>query len=236
MSDPLRIAIAVEGPTDAIILKAVLDALLPVTDFEVQTLQPEGSAAFGTTGTGWVGVYRWSRQSVAEGGGSVSGSSVFTFHDLLIVQVDADVAGKTYASGSIQDAPYDDLPCEEPCPPPSDTTDALRSVILNWLGESAIPPQVVLCTPSKSTETWVLAAICPGNNIVMRNDWECRANPERQLATLPSKQRFQKRPADYDARREAITAAWPNVAARLTEAARFNREFLTALTDHLQSP
>ena len=236
MSDPLRIAVAAEGPTDAIILKAVFHALLPDTEFEVQILQPETSAAFGTTGTGWVGVYRWCRQSVLEGGGSVSGSSVLKFCDLLVMQVDADVAGKTYSSGSIKGAPYDDLPCEEPCPPPSDTTDALRSVVVNWLGELAIPPQVVLCIPSKSIETWVLAAICPGNSIVKRKDWECRANPEGQLATLPTKQRFQKRPADYDARREAVTAAWPKVAARLTEAARFEREFLNALADRLESP
>ncbi len=34
--------------------------VLPDTEFEVQTLQPETSAAFSTTGTGWVGVYRMS--------------------------------------------------------------------------------------------------------------------------------------------------------------------------------
>ena len=79
MSEPLRIAAAVEGPTDTIVLRAILRAVLQ-TDFHFQTLQPEGSAAFGSspssgTGVGWVGVYRWSRQSACEGGGSVSGSS-----------------------------------------------------------------------------------------------------------------------------------------------------------------
>ena len=48
MSDPLRIAAAVEGPTDVIVLEAILCALLPGVEFEFQTLQPEGSAAFGT--------------------------------------------------------------------------------------------------------------------------------------------------------------------------------------------
>ena len=72
MSEPLRIAAAVEGPTDAIVLEAVLKALLQDADFVFQTLQPEGSAAFGNTGVGWVGVYRWIRQSASEGGGSVS--------------------------------------------------------------------------------------------------------------------------------------------------------------------
>ena len=113
MSEPLRIAAVVEGPTDAIVLQAILSALLPDTDFEFQTLQPEGSIAFGSpsfgrTGAGWAGVYRWSRQAACEGEGSVSGSSALSYHD--VVHVDADVAGKTYASGNIQDAPHEDLP------------------------------------------------------------------------------------------------------------------------------
>ena len=83
MSEPLRIAAAVEGPTDTIVLRAILRAVLRETDFDFQTLQPEGSAAFGSspsggTGVGWVGVYRWSRQSASEGGGSVSGSSALS--------------------------------------------------------------------------------------------------------------------------------------------------------------
>jgi hypothetical protein len=230
MSDPLRIAVAVEGETDEIILRAVFGSLLGDTDFEFQTVQPEKSEAFSSTGMGWVGIYRWSRLSVSEGGGSLSGSEVLKNHDLLI-HVDADVAGKTYSSGSIQDMPRDDLPCELPCPPAHDTTDALGAVVLNWLGESAIPPQVVLCTPSKSIETWVLAAICPGNRMVKRDDWECRPNPEGQLATLPKKQRFQKRPADYKKRQVVVTAAWRKVSSRLTEAARFEDEFLEAVSE-----
>ncbi len=119
MSEPLRIAAAVEGPTDAIVLQAILRALLPDTDFKFRMLQPEGSDAFdsaqsSSTGVGWVGVYRWSRQLLREGGGSVSGSSALSFHDVLIVHVDADVAGRKYTDGSIRDAPCADLPCENP--------------------------------------------------------------------------------------------------------------------------
>lgn len=234
MSEPLRIAAAAEGPTDVIVLEAILGALLPDTDFEVQPLQPEGSVAFGSapsskTGAGWVGVYRWSRQAVSEGGGSVSGSLALLNHDLLIVHVDADVAGKTYADGDIRDAPYEDLPCERPCPPPHGTTNALRRVVLKWLGEQKRPSQVVLCTPSKSIEAWVLTAICPENNVVRRDDWECRPNPEGQLATLPVRQRFKKRPEAYRGKQGEIKEGWPKVSARLTEAARFEAEFLAAI-------
>ena len=233
MSEPLRVAAAVEGPTDVIVFRAILGALLPDTDFVFQTLQPEGSAAFGSapssgTGVGWVGVYRWSRQSACEGGGSVSGSSALSNHDVLIVHVDADVAGKKYADGNIRDAPCEDLPCERPCPPPCETTDALRAVVLNWLGEHERPSRIVLCTPSKSIEAWVLAAVWPEGNVVRRDDWECRPSPEGQLAALPMHRRFRKRQDDYRRKQGDMERAWPEVSARLTEAARFEAEFRSA--------
>ena len=186
MSEPLRIAAAVEGPTDAIVLRAALDHCLKnKADFVFETLQPEGSVAFDSaSGTGWGGVYRWALQSAEEGGGSVSGSTALSFHDLLIVQVDADVAGKTYASARIYDPPCQDLPCEQPCPPPNQTTNALRTVMLRWLGEARCPSQVVLCTPSKSIEAWVVAAVWPTNRIIRRGNWECHQNPEGQLGAL----------------------------------------------------
>ena len=227
MSERLHIGAVVEGPTDAIVLEAILTALLPSMDFQLQTLQPDESDAFG--GTGWAGVYRWSRKSAREGGGSVSGSSALSSHDLLIVHVDADVAGKTYTSGNILDAPCEDLPCEEPCPPPENTTNALRAVVLNSLGEQECPPRTVLCTPSKSIEAWVLAAVCPENRLVRQDDWECHLNPEGQLATLPKGQRFKKRPKDYRRKERELEKAWPCVSARLTEAKRFETEFLAAL-------
>ena len=215
-------------------LRAILGALLRDTDFEFHTLQPEGSAAFGSapsggTGAGWVGVYRWSRQSACEGGGSVSGSSALLHHDVLIVHVDADVAGKKYSDGNIPDPPCADLPCEQPCPPPHNTTNALRSVTLNWLGENERPSRIVLCTPSKSTEAWVLAAIWPKGSVVRRDDWECRPNPEGQIAALPRSRRFRKHTDDYRRLQRKITEAWPAVSARLTEAARFEAEFLAAI-------
>ena len=71
MSDPLRVAFVVEGPTDLIVLSAVIESLLPDVEIVPQYLQPEASAAFeapgGATGLGWSGVYRWCRQTANEG-------------------------------------------------------------------------------------------------------------------------------------------------------------------------
>ena len=229
MSDPLRVAAVVEGPTDSVVLQAILEASLPGVEFEFQTLQPEESAAFGVphfgkTGGGWPGVYRWSCQAVDEADGAVRDSVVFSNHDILIVHVDADVATKTYASGHIYDSPEDDLPCDRPCPPASDTTNALRSVVLNWLGEASMPPRMVFCTPSMNMEAWVVASVSPANPLVSRANWECRADPGAQLGALPQASRFKKTQTDYERNRQAIKDGWAHVATTLSEAVRFQEE------------
>ena len=234
MSSPMRVAAAVEGPTDRIALEAILSAVFPEADLEFQTLQPEGSLAFGSklftdTGYGWGGVYRWIRQAVEEGGGAISGCSVLDYHDALVVQVDADVAHTTYRNANIVDARHNDLPCDQPCPPASATTNALQSVVLDWLGENACPDGVVLCTPSKSIDTWVLAAVCPENREVRKDDWECNLNPTGQLGTLPKSVRFGKNVGDYRDRQNIVAENWHAVSGRLSEAARFEADLLSAL-------
>lgn len=102
MSDPIRVALAVEGPTDHIVLRAAIRSLLSGREVVFSHLQPLVSAAFqpvpGALAGRWGGVYLWCRQAAAEGGGQVSQSAVFLSCDILVVQVDADVAGMTYAS------------------------------------------------------------------------------------------------------------------------------------------
>lgn len=234
MSDPVRVAAAVEGPTDEIVLEAILKCIMGSVEFDLQILQPERSSAFGSvspsrTGLGWGGVYRWCRQSAEEGGGSVSGSWVLSDFDLLIVHVDADVARMTYASAGIRYVPRQNLPCNRPCPPPCATTNALRAVILGWLGVRRCPNQVVLCTPSMDMDAWVIATVLPHNPQVARGNWECHRNPARQLRALPQNQRFRKSKGDYQAKQNNMTNGWPNVLATLTEANRFDNEFRAAL-------
>lgn len=231
MSNPIRVAVAVEGPTDAIVLQAILKCILGSIEFEFQILQPEGAAsiALPSTGVGWAGVYRWCRQSATKGGGSVGGSAVFSNHDLLVVHVDADVAKMNYSRADIQDAPCQDLPCNQPCPPPEATTDALRMVVVRWLGERQCPSQVVLCTPSMNMDAWVIGAVFPSNAMVTRGDWECNQNPQGQLGNIPKKQRFQKSQRGYRAKQTEISSGWGHLSQILTEAGRFDREFRAAL-------
>ncbi len=229
MSRPLRVALAVEGGTDEVVLKAIIEAMVGDRPIQFTLLQPEFSLAFagqlgGQTGTGWGGIYRWCEQARLEGGGRASGSALFRFHDLLIVHLDADVAGKRYSDHGIVD-PAGDLPCEQPCPPASNTTDALRQVLRRWLGEPSTPPRCVICMPSKNTETWIMAAFFPNDAVMSRRGWECYGNPAGRLSSQPLKVRIKKSIGDYQNQTADLKSRWPQLCERLGEAERFRIEF-----------
>lgn len=236
MSSALRIGLVAEGVTDYEVLFAVISAMLGDRPFVLSLLQPEGSVAFtgagdaGGLGGGWEGVYHWT-QLLRERAGSLSSDvALFVGHELFVMHLDADVAGEDPANYVNRTYPELDgvLPCEEPCPPPTATTDRLRLVMVNWLGEAAIPPNAVLCTPSKSMESWVVPICCPADKDAAKANWECRPNPQNRLGQQPKAERFSKRQSDYSARRDQLRAGWSAIAAKLSEAARFQSDFIAA--------
>ena len=226
-SNPLRIGLIVEGPTDGIMLRAAISSLLPGRELEFTLVQPDYSIAFGGTGEGWSGVYRWCQQAASEGGGSVSGSVLLLNHDDIVIQLDADVAEETYHRGHIHDVTATDLPCVKPCPPANATTNALRTVALRWMNVTSLPAKCVFCTPSKNMEEWVMKALYPENALVKSRAWECHSSPERQLGQQPKGTRIAKSRRDYESRRQELIESWPRVRT-LSEAERFSQEFLSA--------
>ena len=143
MSKPLKVALVVEGQTDLVVIEAAISRVLGSRSYVPIWLNSdaEQSLAFGPVDTGWKGVFRWCRESAALGGGSLRNDPrLFSFHDVLVLHVDADVADKTYRSANIKEH-IGDLPCAEPCPPPRSTTDRLRRVLLGWAGEVTTPGQ-----------------------------------------------------------------------------------------------
>lgn len=232
MSDPLRIALVAEGPTDRVVIEAGLRAMLADREFVLNQLQPEGSAVFGQTGSGWVGVCRWCRQSAQRGGGALRGDELlFQNHDLLVLHLDADVAGAQYQNGSLTPRPTEGaLPCEEPCPPASATTNRLRTVLLTWCGEIAVPERTVICIPSKCTEAWVLAALFPDDGAVHQGI-ECFVHPESRFGQQRKARRIRKTQRDYIERAADLEGRWPLLTApgALVEALRFQLDFLAAL-------
>jgi hypothetical protein len=232
MSDPVRIALVAEGPTYGVVVDAALRSMLQGRSFVLQQIFPEGSVTFGELGSGWVGVYRWCHQSAKRGRGRLQNDAlVFQNYDLLLLHLDADVAASQYDHGSITPHTNDGpLPCESACPPPADTTNALRAVLLSWCGETAPPARTVICMPSKSTEAWVIAALFPSDR-AMSQGIECYPNPEARLGQQPKARRIRKTKRDYGAHPKEIEAAWPRISSPLSlgEAWRFQSEFLEAL-------
>ena len=228
MSRPLRVAFVMEGPTDYVTLCAAVRAMLNGRDFEPTAIWPELDENLAAqSGGGWGGVYRWCRQAAEQAGGAVRNNPIFAFHDVLVIQVDADVARRNYSDYKITDAPNNDLPCEKGCPPPNATTDALRAVILGWLNENTVPPGSVLCTPSKNIETWVLVALFPNDEYAKKANIECRWDSQVRLRKHGLIKSGQKLIVSYQANMGRMKDAWPTVRAKCTEAERFSKEFLT---------
>lgn len=231
MSKPLKIGLVVEGTHDFSVLETVIGSLLSGRQVVIAELQPLLDATFnaqpGTTGVGWPGVYRWCRQTIADNNGRLADHALFSIYDMLVVQVDADVARTTYLKGHIEDATAD-LPCVEVCPPCSATTNRLRSVMLRWMGETATPCHVVLCTPAQALESWILAALFPGDTLVRNGGLECKRNPKGQLKNRPRAEKIAT-PADYAAKASEVAAKWTNVCETCTEAKRFHDDFTAAL-------
>lgn len=227
----MRLGLVAEGPTDRIVIEAAVRAILADRRFVLTQLQPEQSAAFGPLGTGWAGVLRWCEQSAARGKGRLHDDALaFAVQDILILHLDADVAGVTYESANVtKGRKHGALPCAHPCPPPRATTDALRSVLLTWCGVKAVPAGVVLCVPSKSIEAWVVQALFPNDKVAVGGGLECYDQPEARFGTQPKKSRIAKTRRDYQARAADLTAAWGRVRTSLTEAARFEEELKTAI-------
>ncbi|HEY5895645.1 MAG TPA: hypothetical protein VIT91_20695 [Chthoniobacterales bacterium] len=238
MSSVLRIALVAEGWTDQIVIEAAISALFADRAFTLKLLQPEDPAAgipFGSPRPfGWSGVYRWCRE-VVDRAGRLRDDVIFASYDILIIHLDADVAESHYAGAHINDAPDpDDLPCASPiCPPPSATTDPLRAVLLHWAEETQTPPATVLCTPSKSIEAWVLAALYPQDTVVTGGNIECIAQPANRLQAKPAAGRLvrsgQKIRERFKDRQQDMANGWFQVRQVCTEAERFSVELLNEM-------
>jgi len=227
MSSPVRIGLVAEGITDYVVLNAAIDSMLAGRPYDLKLLQPEESVAFtgagdaGQLGGGWKGVFKWCQQAIRRNNGHISNDILFNLYDVLILHLDADVAG--------EQSPDHGLPCEKPCPLPCATTDPLRAILLHWAGEQQTPPKTVLCTPSKSTEAWVMYALFPNDREMKKKGWECHPYPEGRLAQQQKQHRIAKNQRDYERRAPEIRDRWGALAAGLTEAHRFQQDFISQL-------
>lgn len=226
MSEVLRVHLVCEGKTDEHALRAALDALLPGVRFVLTTIQPEASALGGDAGPhggGWRGVQGWCQQRVQEAG-RLRDSVALREPHLLILHLDADVAAEP------------DIGCVRPCPPAAPTVDALRVVLLGWVGEQEPPSRVALAVPSWSTEAWFWAALYPDDPITSDGALECRRDLAEQMVRKPEgltrrkDGRIRKNTSAYAQHARRLTARWDEVRRLCGSAERFSVELLGALT------
>jgi hypothetical protein len=95
---------------------------------------------------------------------------------------------------------------------------------LRWTGEPTTPDRTVLCTPSKSTDAWVVAALFPTDPAVLDGSHECRPHAQQ-----PLKIRIEKSQFVYENHKAKVREAWLTVTEICTEARRFSDDFRRAV-------
>jgi len=217
-----RIGLVAEGVTDQIVVQAALSAILP-EPFVLQLLQPEPTRP--ELGGGWCGVLKWCLEFRARGLARLEDDPTLELFDLIVLHLDADVADGAYAQcGAGVDGHANGLgvlPCAKPCPPPGDTVDALKAVLLTWLGVVSSGPRTLLCIPSKSIESWVAAALLHGAHALLV-DIECTPKLGEKLGRLPLAQRIKKGRREYLKHANKITETWADVCAQCEQARQFH--------------
>jgi hypothetical protein len=219
----ISIGLVAEGKTDLIIIEAALRACLK-NPFVVTLLQPEATRP--AMQGGWGGVYKWCRAEAAMGYPSLELDPRLAFFDLLIIHIDADVANDSYSA--IGESPIDvlPLPCFQPCPPPEASVEALRSVLISWLGNTALGSKALFCIPSKTTEAWLAVAMASDIPRIM-TDLECSMDMEARLASLPMGRRIRKSKRQYQEHTATVESQWSQVIAMCTQARRFQDDLST---------
>lgn len=152
--------------------------------------------------------------------------------DLLIIHVDADIA-------------YDaEIGVSMPCPPPSDTMNAIENVVLGWLSLSSLPPKVVLWVPTMATEAWLLRVFLPnlphGAPCVGLSGGgscaECLHDPARSLLGWKNPQlvrlksgALKKLRQGYKESRQTIAQEWQRIVGETDSAARLEAQLRVVL-------
>jgi len=206
----LRVGIVAEGPSDWLVLEAVMRGLEPNVEFV--RLRPDQSPE-STSAFGWRGVRSWCREYGPNLATFMTGVTSGVLH-VLVIHVDCSMAHNENA--------------RRPCPPAADTADALRAVILNsWLGLPTHPPFLVITNPSLSTEAWVVAALDPPYRNL--NDIECDDRVENELVArtlLRRKDGEVKKPARrYQPLADIVQRELATVRRYCSQADRFCGDF-----------
>lgn len=225
MSEPLKIGLVAEGPTDFEVIQAALKAILP-DPFIMTLLQPEATQP--QLGGGWGGVLKWCHSAQQRHTGTLDADPTLSSFDLLIIHIDVDVSSCRYdhcgasVSELAQANNWQTLPCSQPCPPVVDTVEALRKVVISWLGNVTPGDRTLFCLPAQSSGTWLAAAVLSPDNSLLANA-ECNTRLENKLAKLSKTIRIKKNRRSYQLNAPNITRNWQQVKTICGQAADFEQ-------------
>jgi hypothetical protein len=150
MSKSRVAALVCEGQTDIPILRAIIMDTWPEID-EVRCLQPEvDEMDRARTPAGWTQVKQWCEKH-AGALDEVLSPDLGDPIDLLLVVLDVDIA----VEAGIANPPHSVGVYE---------TNRLRQTVAGWLTTDArprLPDAVVISTPVRAVETWIIAALFP---------------------------------------------------------------------------
>jgi len=207
--------------------------------YTLTQLQPElsdglNNGGFGSTGSGWGGVYQWCRQMVNMDLALADNRFLQKF-DIIIIHLDADVAEKNYSDANIKNPNKNDLPCVQACPPASPTIQALERVVLGWLNlKEQLSHPFVMCIPSKCTEAIALYGADDPNILV---DIECHSNIENYLAQKPARERLirnrsgkmKKITQKYSEKSRQISSQWYYLTQKCNQAEKFTQQIVVMM-------
>jgi len=229
----VKIGTIVEGPTDRLLLEAII-AKLYSGDHVYLPLQPlDIGASFDRSGTGWKGVRSYCF------GTDISKLITDYQIDLLIIHLDADAASESdLQRGMIH--PVENV--SQPCPPILPTAENLEDVIAKWLNLASadnFPSEVILAIPSQDTENWVFAALFPNDTLCCQSDYECthKGNNHHHPGFLMTLKKYGKKlkrkgneikkPQRYYRQISGDVADnWNKVCEFCSQARRFNDELM----------
>lgn len=168
----LNVGFVTEGPTDVVILEALLKHILP-QPFVTSVLQPIGTAelGYGSKGAGWQGVQRWCEEIANKMGyqNFLTGSNDY---DLLILQIDMDVAREK------------GIDCYDSQQSIEQNVALFRQQICSWLqiSEEDIKCPFIVTIPADNLEAWILAYLEQDEQEI-----ETIQKPDKLIARRPYK-------------------------------------------------
>lgn len=237
----MKIGIIVEGSTDSLLLKEIINKLCP-GEHEYKVLQPvDMGESFGEMGTGWKGVRRFCIDAIGKSwGGVFEFIDSFEF-DLLIIQIDADVASETDLQEGIERPVADVL---QSCPPIGPTIEKLKRVVAKWWSVdevASLPSQLIFAIPAQDSENWLFAALFPDDELCQQATYECIHPQGRQhpgyLLTLREYGRILRRSSGkikksrvrYERVLPDVNRGWERACQICTQAQIFNDSILGIL-------